>query len=77
MLPTVFAPRHLGEAELIHANLRRISLIQLLQFYSAQSAAQLPREVISYLYTISLETLNSDLMVPCSHELGFHCLVLF
>lgn len=64
--PLVFAPHHLGEAELIHANLRRINLIQLLQFYSAQSAAQLPCEVICYLYTISLEILNSDQMVPCS-----------
>lgn len=75
--PLVFAPHHLGEAELIHANLRRINLIQLLQFYSAQSAAQLPCEVISYLYTISLEILNSDQMVPCSHKLGFHYLILF
>ena len=73
----VFAPHHLGEAELIHANLRRINLIQLLQFYSAQSAAQLPCEVISYLYTISLEILTSDQMVPCSHKLGFHYLILF
>lgn len=75
--PLVFAPHHLGEAELIHANLRRINLIQLLRFYSAQSAAQLPCEVISYLYTISLEILNSDQMVPCSHKLGFHYLILF
>lgn len=75
--PLVFAPHHLGEAELIHANLRRINLIQLLQFYSAQSAAQLPCEVICYLYTISLEILNSDQMVPCSHKPGFHYLILF
>lgn len=70
--PLVFAPHHLGEAELIHANLRRINLMQLLQIYSAQSAAQFPCEVISYLYFISLEILNSDQMVPCTHKRGFH-----
>lgn len=40
--------------------------MQLLRFYSAQSAAQLPCEVICYLYTISLEILDSDQTVPCS-----------
>lgn len=75
--PLVFAPHHLGEAELIHANLRRINLMQLVQFYSAQSAAQLRCEVICYLYTISLEILNSDQMVPCTHKPGFHHLILF
>jgi len=75
--PLVFAPHHLGEAELIHANLRRINLMQLVQFYSAQSAAQLRCEVIRYLYTISLEILDSDQMVPCTHKPGFHHLILF
>lgn len=46
--------------------------MQLLQIYSAQSAAQFPCEVISYLYFISLEILNSDQMVPCTHKRGFH-----